>query len=244
MSDPILVDAAAAIDTLADGGLYQFPSVTFNTPNVFATVAFTSNLVVKIAAQPWQEDFEKYAVHEVRDTVNPCVRSADVMETSRGVQNVLVRLPELQALFASDPKAGHFLVVHKLQYQRLLQANLVNIPATRFILLKRRRFGIFSTICPGIVQERVLGTSLLAMFDDVRNEVRPEWRHYVSAITPILNSLINSELRDHLNWFIANFIFKQETGALYYVDSKPSFLFARSGNERNIDGLQKYFGCS
>src|SRR6185295_4534847 len=189
-------------------------------------------------------DFEKYAVHEVRDAVNPCVRPADTIETARGVQSALAGFPEFQTLFAADPHASHFLVVHKLQHQRLRHAHLANVPEARFILLKRRRLGVFSTVSPAIVQERSRGTALLAMFDDVRNEIRNEWRHCLPTIRSILNRLIDSGLRDHLNWFIANFIFDGETGILSYVDSKPSFLFARSGNERNIDGLRKWFGCA
>jgi hypothetical protein len=200
MSDSTSVDTGATIDSLADGGCYQFPSLRFTTPNVFATVAFTSDLVIKAPAPAWTEDFEKFAVHEVNGEAISCVRLADATEKRSGVQRALAEFPELQKVFTTSQAA--------------------------------------------IVQSRVRGTTLLAMFDDVRKEIRPQWRDYLPAITPVLNDLIGSDLRDHLNWFIANFIFDEETRTLSYVDSKPSFLYPRWGNEKNIDSLRKWFGCA
>lgn len=211
---------------------------------MFATVAFTSDLVIKAPAPAWTEDFEKFAVHEVNGEAISCVRLADATEKRSGVQRALAEFPELQKVFTTSQGAGHFLVVHKLQYQRLRHANLISIPETRFILLQRRWLRFFSNVSPAIVQSRVRGTTLLAMFDDVRKEIRPQWRDYLPAITPVLNDLIGSDLRDHLNWFIANFIFDEETRTLSYVDSKPSFLYPRWGNEKNIDSLRKWFGCA
>jgi hypothetical protein len=53
--------------------------------------------------------------------------------------------------------------------------------------------------------------------------------------------LLASDLCNHLNWFIANFLYDATTDVLWYVDSKPSCLFGKRGNDQNIDGLQSVF---
>lgn len=227
---------AATIDTLTDGATYSLPKLNFTTPNVFSSLAFMDSLVVKRPENALIEDFQRYVK---RGESGDDVRRATLEE--RDVNQLLKRFPEFHSAFLQNTNHAHFLMVHRLQYERLRQTKVLRVPQSRFIFAHVRRFLFFDQILPIIVQERVVGTPLLAMVEEHVDAIMPQWVTFLPKINPRLRELLASDLKYHINWFIRNFLYDPDSDIFWYVDSKPSCLFASIGNERNIQGLHDIF---
>lgn len=232
----------ADISSIADGSVYELSRLTFQTPNVFTSLAFTESLVVKLPTRAWKDDFALYVQRgESPLSGYPCVRLADAEE--RNVENLLAQFPDFRGIHAQNVIDAHFLLVHKLQYERLCRASkrTIRIPQSRFIIALKRTLLFFSTRSPAVIQERVAGTPLLEMVEDHVDAIIPKWQPFLPKINPRLHELLSSDLTNHLNWYIRNFIYDPKTDILWYVDPKPTCLFAGYGNERNIQGLHNVF---
>jgi hypothetical protein len=204
-------------------------------------LAFTDSLVVKIPSTDLLEDFNRFVVRgEIAPPgTDPTVRLAD--DEEKNVETLLSKFPEFHSTIAQHAEHTHLLMVHKLQYQRLSMSNTIRIPQARFIFVRRKQFWFSNKIMPAIVQEKITGTPLLEMVERYISAIRPQYVGFLSIINPRLRQLIASDLCDHLNWFIANFLYDSNTDVLWYVDSKPSCLFGKRGNQANIQGLRNVF---
>ena len=234
------IEESTSISSLTDGETYELSGLEFSTPNVFTSLAFTHNLAVKLPTAAWIEDFRRYVTRgELGASVNPNVRLAS--EGERNINQLLDKFPEFQSLHSHRPGIAHFLMVHKLQYQRLRSGANIRIPQSSFGVAKQTRLLFLKRFTPMVIQERVSGTPLLEMYDAENDNIRSQWLPFLPKINPILRDLIESDLGEHLNWFIRNFLYDTEGNVLFYVDPKPTCLFAKRGNDRNIQSLKEIF---
>jgi len=101
--------------------------------------------------------------------------------------------------------------------------------------------GILPRFEPVLFQERVRGTTLWDMYNFDARKISSHWRRFRDSISNQLSGLLESGLRDHIDWNIRNFVFDETTERLFYVDLKPTTFVARDGNERNLQGICDYF---
>ena len=112
----------------------------------------------------------------------------------------------------------------------------------------RTKWLMFSSIKPSLVQERVTGISLWDMIDHEsehddpsERRVKPEYESLVPEISRQLKPVAAPGLSHHVNWHIKNFVFGTQTKLLYYFDLKPSNIFGRWRNERNLHFIRRDF---
>lgn len=155
----------------SDGLIYQLPNLHFRPAGVFSSLGFTDLLVIKRSTDAWLEDFHRFAVRG-EDTPPggyPLVRPVDTEEKNVGA--LLTKFPEFRSAYALHAEYAHFLMVHRLQYERLTKSKTIQIPESRFILVRGTQFWFFKKLEPVIVQERIAGTPLLEMVEEHINEV-------------------------------------------------------------------------
>jgi hypothetical protein len=51
----------------------------------------------------------------------------------------------------------------------------------------------------------------------------------------------DSNLVNHVDWNIQNFVFREPDQRLFYVDLKPTTFVAIQSNEHNLKGIREYF---
>jgi len=159
------IERLANISSFTDGATYLLPRLRFETPNIFSSVAFFDSLVVKIPTGALLEDFARLVKRGVHPT-NPTVRLADAEE--KDVDTLIGRFPEFRTAYRQHADHAHLLMVHRRQYERIKGAGSLQIPQSRFILVRQSRFWFLRTLCPAIVQERVRGTPLLEIYTSAK----------------------------------------------------------------------------
>ncbi len=234
-SNPIaLINELSNITDIKDGVTYELSKLKFqNTGNVFSQIAYTRSLVIKKPRYAWMRNFR----YSVIDPFYDGVRVANAME--RNIVALLDEFPEFDVI--QNSKHAHFLMVHKLQYQRINETTNIQIPTSRFILVIGHSFLLKKKLYPVIVQEKVKGIPLIEMFNQNTESIKPQYIEFLPTINPILRDLMESRLRDQFNWYIGNFLYNPDTKVISYVDPKPSCLFSEAENEQNIQGLRKVF---
>ena len=235
------IEISDNITSIANGAIYELPKLQFNVPNVFTSLAFTDSLVIKTPASAWLKDFYRYVrIGEPSPYSGyPLARLAN--DDEKNVEILLAKFPEFLSSHNHHPEHTHFLLVHILQHERLKNYTKIKIPQSRFILVQRNRFWFFKGLIPTIIQEKVPGIPLLEMYDQNNRTVKQHWIQYLNRINPILRDLLNSDIRNHLNWYIRNFLYDCKNDVLWYVDPKPTCIFLRHGNEKNIQSLKEIF---
>ena len=227
---------STTIDTIVDGAIYKLPELDFFTPNIFSSIAFMDELIVKKPRKALLEDFRRLIKGwKSRGNVRPA--TSEELDISA----LLDKFPEFRWGQHQYTEQAHFLMIHRLQYDRLKQANAICLPKSRFVFVCRSRFWFFDQIIPVVIQERIDGIPLLEMVEKHSNAIIPKWVKFLPKINLRLRELLTSDLKNHINWFIRNFVYNPQDDILWYIDSKPSCLFARIGNEQNIQGLHDIF---
>ena len=169
------------------------------------------------------------------------IRPLEAIERFDGWQSALDRFPSLKPLESLGPRTVHYLLLYKIQYERLLTQSAVVIPQAKFGAVRSRPFGIFHNFRPALFQRRIYGTTLWDMYDFGREEVLPRWKPFLPAISAQLSNLLDSALVKHIDWNIKNFVFNEPSGRLFYVDQKPTIFAADHGNEANLKGIREIF---
>jgi hypothetical protein len=146
--------------------------------------------------------------------------------------DALERFPDFAEMAETAPETAHYLVVHKLQYERLRAAGIIGIPDSRFATLAD---------APSIFQQRIPGATLWDMFDFDAQQLRAAWQPVKATIASQLSPLLDSRLANHIDWNIKNFVFHGAEQRLYYVDSKPTIYVAQSSNDHNLTGIRTHF---
>ncbi len=228
-----------SIDCIRDGGAYQLPAIPFVQTNLFLKVGRLNEVFIKVPSERGLDDFRKFV--KLGKSSPEDVRSLADAEQFGSVELTLERFRDLKEIFAANTEAGHYLLVHALQYKRLQNQNAIGIPQARFGILGSARLGFFQSFQPALFQQRVHGTTLWNMFDFKVLRVRSQWRQFLPAISSQLAQLFHSELATHIDWNIKNFVWAESEEQLFYVDVKPSLFVAKNSNEQNRKGILDYF---
>jgi hypothetical protein len=228
-----------SIDCFRDGGAYVLPSPPLTQTNLFMKVGCVGELYIKVPSERGLEDYRKFVKLAQRGSDD--IRGLEEAERFERLRQMLEALPDLAPLASIGSELAHYVAIHKLQYERLQRQSAVRIPRARFGTIQRKGWGPFRSFEPALFQERIGGATLWSMFDFDALTVIPRWRPAVRTISVQLSNLLDSGLRDHIDWNIKNFVFDEAAGQLFYVDLKPTTFVARQSNEQNLEGIHRYF---
>lgn len=234
-----VVQHPLSIDCFRDGGGYALPVLPLTQTNLFMKVGWVDQLYIKVPSERGLEDYRRYVKLAQRGPND--IRRLEEAERFERLTETLATLPDLAPLTSIGSELAHYVAVHKLQYDRLRRQNAVKIPRARFGTIQRKGWGFFRSFEPALFQERISGTTLWNMFDFEALVVMPQWRPFVSTISAQLSRLLDSGLRDHIDWNIQNFVFDEAAGQLFYVDLKPTPFVAKQSNEQNLEGIRRYY---
>ena len=226
-----------SIDAVRDGGVYSLAFDPLPQTSLFFKVGRVDDVFVKMPSQQGLEDYRKY-VRQPQATPTE-IRPLEDSERIEALDSTLKRFPEFRQLGTVKREALHYLVVHRLQYERLRTEAAVNIPVAKFALLRPSR--LIPKLEPIFFQERVEGTTLWEMFDFSVLEVTRRWWPHLPTISVQLSRLLDSDLLTHIDWNIQNFVFRETDEQLFYVDMKPTTFVGLQGNEHNLKGIREYF---
>jgi hypothetical protein len=227
-----------SIDRVCDGGLYALPECELVQTNLFLRVGRVDELFIKVPSKRGFEDYRKFIKEAVSGPED--VRPTEDQERFDRLDAALERTG-LQTTLRAGAEIAHYLAVHSIQHDRLKRQNAVGIPRARFALAEWRRLGMVRRYEPVLFQERIAGTTLWEMFDFEASRVKAQWRAHVSSIAVALSALMDSGLRNHVDWNIQNFVFDTLRRRLFYVDLKPTTFVARQSNEHNLKGIRDHF---
>ncbi len=228
-----------SIDSIRDGGAYAVDCAPPTQTNLFLRVGLVDELFIKLPSERGWDDYRTFLRFAHPHPLD--VRPLEAAERFDNLPGTLARVPALSSLDASDPEIGHYLAVHKLQYERIRNQTAVGIPLARFGALRPHRRGFRPTIEPALFQERVPGTTLWDMYDFDNLRIKPEWQPHLPIVSAQLSNFLDSGLLHHVDWNIQNFVFDAQQERLFYVDLKPTIFVARSSNEHNLKGIREYF---
>jgi hypothetical protein len=234
-----------------DAGLYAWPQgVTWVTweGTTYSLVLVLDDTVIKLPSAHGFSEYRKYVVREEYD--NDAIRRNEPVERLGNLNKLLGqysawdRCPDLHGELHT-----HWLLLHKLQYDRLRKNTKIAIPKTRFAFLHKRRFVFRSKDYPALVQERIDGISLWEMIDhdvsvpdpDTHCFVLEKYKKHIPSIARQLRPLASSPWSKHINWHIMNFIYQPLTSKLFYVDLKPSNIFGKWRNDQNLRNIRRDF---
>ena len=235
-----------------DARLYQWPTTGEQIPSVsdqpYSLVVRLHHVVAKLPSSYGFAEYEKYVVRE--ETDNDGIRGNETIEEFRNLDQLLARYSSFRDVrIAFGDKMVHWLLLQRLQCDRLKAA--IRIPETRYCFFSKQGW-LFSSTLPGIVQEDVTGISLWDMIDHAATSiaegdrvnqpfVRDEYEPFIPQISAQLQLLATPSFSSHINWHIKNFIFDPKTHILYYLDLKPSSIFGRWRNEKNLRNIRRDF---
>jgi hypothetical protein len=234
-----VLERPLSIDSFRDGGGYALPAPPLTQTNLFMKVGWVDQLYIKVPSERGLEDYRKFVKLAQRGPED--IRPLEEAERFERLRETLAATPDLAPLTGIGSELAHYAAVHKLQYERLKRQDAVKIPRARFGAIQRRSGRFFRSFEPALFQERISGTTLWSMFDFDALGVTAQWRPFVSSISAQLGKLLDSGLRDHIDWNIKNFVFDEAAGQLFYVDLKPTTFVARQSNEQNLEGIRRYY---
>jgi hypothetical protein len=220
-----------------DGGAYELPVEQVAHTNVFLHVRCIDELFVKVPSREGLDEYRRSV--RLAQPTEVDVRRLEEAERFDQLSASTRRFTGFAGLEKADPELAHYLVVHKLQYERLKAAGAVEIPTARFGVLRTGRW--FRRLHPALFQERVPGTPLWEMFDFTALQILPVWQPFLPAISRHLTRLLDSALLHHVDWNIKNFVFDQASQRMFYVDMKPTTFVAKHSNDHNLAGIRQYF---
>ncbi len=243
---PSALPDKCSVERIQDGALYQWPTTGIGeSSTLYSSVAFLDEVVIKLPSSHGFDEYDKYVVREQND--NDAIRGNESIERFQNFDQLLARYPSYrEARTSIGDKKTHWLLLHKLQYDRL--KGVIKIPETKFCFFSKKGF-LFTSVHPGLVQQRVAGISLWDMIDhevvheDRQHEpfVRQEYESLIPHISPQLAPIATPHLSMHINWHIKNFIFDAKTNILYYLDLKPSNIFGKWRNDQNLREIRRDF---
>jgi hypothetical protein len=223
-----------------DGCAVAIPGMALAQTNLFLEVGYLDELFIKVPSSYGLKDYRVFV--EAPETLCKWnIRPLEAIERFDKLQSALDSFPSLKPLASLGPRTVHYLLLYKIQYERLLTQCAVAIPEAKFGAVKWRSFGIFYRFRPALFQRRISGTTLWDMYDFGREEVLPRWSPFLPAISVQLSNLLDSALFKHIDWNIKNFVFNEPSGRLFYVDQKPTIFTADHGNETNLKGIREIF---
>ena len=230
-----------SITKISDGGIYKVNAIKLKKPNLFTQIGYLKELVMKVPSDRGRTDFAKFVKLGLTDPED--IRSPEGLECFENLEEALRVYPEFATvcnIFGGN--VAHYLVVHKIQYERLLKSTqLISIPKTRFIVLTQscRSSEIYAT--PAVVQEHIRGIRLFDMVNNILGKISYRYRHLKRELRDEIEPLVNSDISIHIDWNIQNFVWNKTTKRLYYVDCKPTLLVAKFSVNDNLAAIRKVF---
>jgi hypothetical protein len=244
-STPMPFPDPCSVENFDDASLYHYPSLASWKRSKYSKIAFAGDSIIKLASSYGYEEYERFVIREEVDGDE--IRKNENVEQFKNFEDLITLFPSFGVAWSEfGKKRIHWILVHRLQYDRLMNNINLEIPESRFVFF-HKSFLFLPRIYPGIVQERVSGISLWDMIDhDVVHDlsmpfIKSEYEPLVPRISAHLSPLVNSALSIHINWNIENFIFDPSPDKLYYVDLKPSTIFGRRVNEHNLKNILRDF---
>jgi hypothetical protein len=238
----------ASISTFRDTALYAWPKRATWHNTTYSKVASIDDILLKLPSPHGFSEYQKYVVREERDS--DAIRGNEPIERIGSISELIAQFPTwklCRRTYGDLPI--HWLLLHKLQFERLAKNTNLAMPVTAFIFLRTKRIILGSKDYPALVQERIPGVSLWQMIDhhvsvlnpEMHCFIREEYREFLAPIAEQLRPVVASSWSNHINWHIMNFIFQPETKRLFYVDLKPSNIFGRWRNEQNLRNIRRDF---
>ncbi len=181
------------------------------------------------------------------------VRLEQDLERAENLPEALLLYPEFQKLlddssnYIADTsklsllKNIHYLIIHRLQFDRLREIGFVTIPEARFVLFKRTHNGLTEFI-PGVVQARIFGTRLWDMYEPYTWNIATAWAGSREIISRQVKPLFDKKYVLFFDWNPMNFLFNSEEATVYYVDSKPTLFGGKRESEQNLKLFEIVFG--
>jgi hypothetical protein len=237
------ISRPSRVSSFQDGRIYEYPDASFTATHLFSLTAKVDDVILKLPSDFGWGEFVRF----VRDgqTSPRGVRTNERLERLSSYRELLAAHPGYSSIHDScGERVTHFILVHKLQYERLRQQSIVEIPESRFVVLRAMRKRLFFRSydwIPTVAQQCVTGNSLWDMFDHDSQQLRSDCARYLPALAPRLSGLLASPLAHHINWNIDNFIYDTRGDRLHYVDSKPTTVIDAVIDERNRRYLREEF---
>jgi len=225
------VGNALSIDDIDEGVVNSIPTVLMECANFSMAVGRTNNLIIKI---PTPRTFEVFDY-----TYNAKIKYPDLL----GPDNMEIDFKKLISFkdfnkFLGYSRYGkilvHFLLVFKLQYERLKEISLQSIPNTKFIIAKQRD----NNLKIAILQEKVKGITLWDMFDHNHKILKEQYKYHLNEITLQIYPFLNSQ---YIDYNAKNFIYDNEVNRLYYVGSTPPTFYDNKTNLKSRSKIIKFF---
>jgi hypothetical protein len=226
-----------SVSCVRDGGAYALPAGPLVRTNVYFKIGCVDDLFIKVPSKDGLDEYRQSV--KLGQPTAADVRSLEEAERFDQLASATRQFTGFADLTTIEPELAHFLVVHKLQYERLRAGGAIAIPTARFGVLRSGR--LFRRFEPALFQARVPGTTLWEMFDFEALQVLPAWRSFLPAISEQLTRLLDSSLLNHVDWNIQNFVFEQGGQRLFYVDMKPTTFVAKHSNDHNLKGIRQYY---
>jgi hypothetical protein len=223
-----------------DGCAVAIPGIALARTNLFLDVGYLDELFVKAPSSYGLKDYRVF-VEAPEALCKWNIRPLEAIERFDSFRSTLDCFPSLKPLDSLGPRTVHYLLLYKIQYERLLTQSAVAIPEAKCGVVRSRSFGIFHKFRPALFQRRIYGTTLWDMYDFELEEVLPRWRPFLPVISVQVSNLLDCALLKHIDWNIKNFVFNEPSGRLFYVDQKPTIFTADHGNEANLKGIREVF---
>jgi hypothetical protein len=212
-----------------DGAIVEIPAgyrpVSTRQPHRYYDIARTDDLFFKQASEYYFEVVNMSSVFSTSGPSVDAIRRPNEEEYPYNIEELSRRFPELAQL-SVDADNLHFLLLHRLQYERLTAQFGPSIPDAAFVLTR----DTIGKLRPTIVQRAINGQTLLEIMRQPskhrdEQQIGEELYRYTRSV--------------HVDWAFENFIWSSNT--LYYVDSKPTLFRTRRQNEENKRALTERF---
>lgn len=219
------------LNDISDGMLFRVPQgyrpVQTRQPHRYYDIGRTDELFIKPASDYYFEVVRKIPVFaDPGPTVRP-IRRPDKEEYPANIDQLSGRFPALANL-AIPKDQLHFLLLHKLNYERLTSLFGTRIPDSAFVLIE----GPTGNPRPSVVQQAIRGLTLFELMEkslpvQENLEIAHQLQGYIGS--------------PHIDWAFENFVWSPISRTLFYVDSKPTLFRTERKNELNRSVLVKRF---
>ena len=236
------------LDDFKNGSVHELPSLSYAAtgPNSYSTVAISEHVAVKCPTSYGFSEYRKYIKSGRTDSDE--IRSLEDLERYSNAERLLAIYPEFTKAWGLRPVEAHYLLVLRLQLDRLRQHAPIAVPDSRFVLCTRKALWFFRQWQSVVIQKRVRGTCLWDMLDmsvsvpaSSRIPILPQYQHLLPTISTQMFRLLECDFSKHINWFVRNFVMEDSTNTLFYIDSKPPVIFGRWRNEHDMNRIRLDF---
>jgi hypothetical protein len=231
------------IDQFQDGASYEFAGdINFGHTGNFLRVAEVDEVFIKVPSDQGAAYLYNYLFN--RASPSNAIRRPEGLELRDHFEEALSEFPAIRESYGRSIRTygdhaglklqAFWLILHNLHYLKIKE--IVKVPRAKFVDLK-----IGEKDSCAIVQERVSGTRLWDIYDYPNQTIRSEWGPFLGIISEQLAQAACTDNMIYFDFNLMNFIFDKERLELYYVDSKPSWYNAKSTNDHNLIGIERFF---